>query len=183
MGLTELADELARICGGLDRCESELRERIAEPAVAAIDLQQRRASLKASPDARTAQLAELVREVDALRTKREQHDLATEALRRAERGELEKLRALQGEDAQLHGDTEALKKEITRRAGEVAELEQKAFDLRQDRDRIDGRLAVVREELGALREDPRDAVRAAVTAALRLLPLDALDRGLGGFRL
>lgn len=180
--LAGLAEDLARLCGGMDHCERELRERVAEPAVATIDLQGRRAALRANPDLRTKELAELVREVDGLRTKREKEDFAVEALRREEHAQREARRALQKEDERLQAELQTLRREIQRWEGEAKDLKQQLYDLEQDRSRIGVRLAIVRGELESLREDPRDRVRTAVAAALRLLPDDALDQAIGGGR-
>lgn len=180
--LAGLANELARLCGGLDHCELKLRERIAEPAAAAIDLQGRKVALRASPDLRTQQLAELVREVDDLKTKREKEDFAVQALRREEQTQREARRALQKEDERLQAYLETLRQEIERWKRKTEDLKQQAYDLEQDRTRIGAHLAIVRGELESLGEDPRDRVRAAVAAALRLLPSDALDKAIGGDR-
>jgi len=178
--LEHLASAIQRAAGGLDTCEDAIAVRIAEPRLAEIALESRLAALQFTPNEHNLRLARLSKEVESA--------LAVSAEARASVASLEERHRDAIEQAQrLTLERERLEDEIRRASQDVqvldtslGQLEQQRHDTEHDRERAADRLAKVRVELEALRQDPRDRIRDAVARALQQLPDDAFDCSVEG---
>jgi len=178
--LEQLGANLRRTTAGLDSCEQQIIDRVAEPRLAEISLQQRNASLRLPPSEQVSRLkalsADLERRLADAAGRRAALGSAEARLREAEEERRANSAGLAQAESALQLATREL--ESIKRALRYAEFARD--DLEIDRRNASERLAQVRRELEALRNDPRDAVRDAVREAIALLPADAFDRAVGG---
>jgi chromosome segregation ATPase len=178
--LAQLEANLRRTTAGLDACEQQIVERVAEPRLAEISLQQRSANLRLAPSEQVARLkalsAELERQLAAAAESRAALSSAEARLRQAE----EETSANSMGLAQAEAALQVSQRELESIKRTLAEVEFKKDDLDADRRNASQRLQQVRRELEALRDDPRDAIRDAVRRAIAVLPRDSFDRTVGG---
>jgi chromosome segregation ATPase len=178
--LEQLEANLMRTTAGLDACEQQIIDRVAEPRLAEISLQQRNASLRLTPSEQVSRLKELSADLE--------RRLADAAGSRAALGAVEaRLREAEEETransvglAQAEAALQLATRELESIKRALRDAEFTRDDLEIDRRNASERLAQVRRELEALRDDPRDAVRDAVRRAIVLLPADSFDRAVGG---
>lgn len=177
--LDELARAILRATEGLDRCEQAMLDRLEEPVLSVIALTQRRDALRSRPALQLTELRQLSAEVAR---EREQHDARAieENAIRAEAAELaQHLADATQRRAQLDAGCAQLKASIAQHATEESKSIAALTSLNDDLLQTSERVAVVRIQLNALREDPREEIRNAVTRALQALPADAFDRTMG----
>jgi hypothetical protein len=167
--LTDLAKAVGVALGAMARVEIELADRIAEPRLAELSLEDRRKRMSVDPTALITRIRQLAGNVENL--KRQDDDLRghEESLSGKHEALQKELAARQRRLDELDLGIAALKGQIAERgeAARVAERERLAL---ADRLRTaDADLARVHRELEELRNDPRQAVRARVQAALLAL--------------
>jgi|GEM_PF-6031224 len=180
--LEELGLAIRRSLQGMDTCEEVIRERIAEPRLAELSLEQRKTELHIDPTAQSNRLAQLAKEV-------EQAETALANQRGSAALMEERHRDAKTEERILETRCQQLEENLVRVQGEMRKLDSKAKDLEQQRDgneqnlaSASSRLVTVQRELEAMRNDPRDVIRDAVCRAIQQLPNDALDTAVEGIR-
>lgn len=177
--LEQLAAAILRTTSGLDACEAAIANRIAEPRLAEISLERRHAALRLAPTAMHTRLAQLSADVEralaasaqlrgAIAALEDQHLEATNAVQR-----------LSQERERIQGDLERTRRDLQSIETSTSRLTQEQHDTEHDRSHATDRLRQVQQQLAALCDDPRDAIREAVAKALRQLPADAFDRSVG----
>ena len=178
--LEQLASELMRAGAGLDQCEEKIIERLEEPRLAEISLDDRARKLRCEPSLQTNRIKRLSAELEqALANAAESR--ATVSARESQLAQArEQLRSSEAMLTATSADLERLQLEIAAALRALSDTEFARDDLRQSRESAAKRLEQVRMEFEAMRDDPRDAIRDAVHRALALLPPDAFDRAVGG---
>lgn len=177
--LEQLASDLMRVGAGLDQCEVTIIDRLKEPRLAQISLQQRVADLRLVPSTQNNRIRQLSTELEKeLAQASESRALLTarESLLNHAR---EELRANAATLAAAESELERLKREAESTSREISDMEFLLDDLRRSREQATQRLTQVRAELESMRADPRDSIRDAVHRALALLPSDAFDQSVG----
>lgn len=174
--IDELASRLrqsAQVLGGvleaMERIELDLAACIAEPRLAELSLEERRRRLSFDPTAQMARIRRLAGEVESMM--RQDDDL-----RMQEESLAGKRSALQAESESRQQRLDELERRIATLKGQIVAREDAARAAERERGALadklrtaDADLARVRGELDALRDDPRQAVRARVQAALQAL--------------
>lgn len=177
--LDATAKALATAIEELGRCEEALKDRIAEPRLAQLDLEQRRRNLMATPTSSKDALLQLSRKLE------EQQRIHTQATA-LEQSLASQLKAATEALARTNTLVAATKSEIASVCAQhdSLELASKAADAevrgrRRDLQTVEANLQEVRQQLEALRSDPRQSIADAVQRALLELPADAFDRSAG----
>ena len=173
--LEQLAANMMRAGAGLDQCEEQIIDRLEEPRLAQISLQDRAANLRIDPSAQHNRIKQLSAELE--RTIADASEgRASVAARESQISQArEEIRANVTKLAAAESELDRLRHELNSCARALSEVEFKRDDLERSRDGARRRLEQVRDELEGMRDDPRDAIRDAVRRAIALLPSDAFD--------
>jgi chromosome segregation ATPase len=178
--LEQLEANLRRTTAGLDACEQQIIDRVAEPRLAEISLQQRSANLQVTPSEQMSRLktisADLERRLADAAERRAELSSAEARLREAE----EETRANSVGLTKVETALQLARRDLESIKRSLREAEFERDDLDTDRKNASQRLEQVRRELEALRDDPRDAIRDAVRRAIAILPADSFDHAVGG---
>lgn len=171
-----LSAALAVTIGGLEGCEAELRERLLAPRLAEIALRQRLESLGQAPVASREAIRQLAAAVDVQQGDVGAREAEVAALTRQRDGLEARRAAAAREHAALSASLDNMQAELDRLRAEEQNLsaERASRDMRLAS--VRQRVASLRSELGALAQDPRAEIAAAVQRALAALPADAFDR-------
>jgi chromosome segregation ATPase len=178
--LEQLASELVRAESGLDQCEEQIIERVKEPRLAELSLEDRASNLRSEPTIQNSRIKRLSEQLEvALRNAAESR--AAIAAREAQISNLrDEVRKHEVTLTATTAELERLQHEVATTIQAISDLEFRRLDLTNSRDKAVLRLAEVRAELEGLRNDPRDSIREAVHRAIAELPADAFDRSVGG---
>ena len=177
--LDAVVQVLTETIAELGRCEEALKERVAEPRLAQIDLEQRRNNLQATPASSRDDLRRLSQKLE------EEQRMHTESTA-CEHSLTSQIKIATDALARTNAIVVAAESEIANMTAQHNALEQvsKAADAeirarKRDLESVEARRREVRQQLEALRSDPRQSIADAVHRALRELPADAFDRSAG----
>jgi chromosome segregation ATPase len=174
--LRDLAKSIRQSTSQLDACERELAERIDQPRLAEIALENRRASLRTDPTPQILRIERLAKEVESMQAAADGLAAQVASLEDRKRRATDHAAGLESDRSRLAESIKRLESETRETETEIARLEHRKADLTQERARAHARLAAVRHELESLRDDPRDRIREAVRRALAEMPPDSFDR-------
>ncbi len=173
--LAEFAQELGSSFGAMARIEAALADRLAEPRLAELGLEERRRRLTADPTVQIGRIRQLASDVDDLR-QRDDNLRAREESLAAAYAELQmEMEVRLSRLDELGRGIEAMKGRIAERDDATRVVERERISLADNLRTADAVLARTREELEALRNDPRHAVRERVRAALLVLDSSSPD--------
>jgi hypothetical protein len=178
--LEQLSSDLIRAGAGLDQCEEAIIERLEEPRLAELSLEDRARKLRCEPSSQNNRIRKLSAELERALADAAESRAAVAAHESQLAEAREQVRANQALLTAAVADLERLQLETDSTLKAITDTEFARDDMRQTRKAALDRLERVRMELEGMRDDPRDLIRDAVQRALALLPLDAFDRAVGG---
>jgi hypothetical protein len=178
--LEQLSADLMRAGAGLDQCEEKIIERLAEPRLAEISLEDRAKNMRSEPSLQTNRIKRLSAELEEALAEAAESRATVSAHESQLAQAREQLRSNETMLTAISAELERLELEKASALRALSDTEFARDDLRQCRESAIRRLEQVRTELEGMRSDPRDSIRDAVHRALALLPSDAFDRAVGG---